>query len=501
LKSMNNLSLTKKIVIVTAGIAALIVVAEAVFTTGFFVKEYEGIARSRGFAVARSLRQQLDRVLSFGIPLDELVGFEEQCRALKNEYADCTAAMIVDGNGKIVFHSDSAFHGTQVTDSGVQDAVRNQVQDKSGISDKRAGVFSVTAPLFSGDRMIAAAVVTFSLEPLAEKTRHMMLVSAGFAACAFVLAMVLLFAVLSGWVTRPLKKLVTALEDIRRKGPAGVSRVSIRSTDEIGRLGCTFNAMCDDLQKTTVSRDALDSLIFMVSHNLQEPLRSIYAFSRFIEDDCRDILDAKSKTHLERIRANAQRMKGLIENLLTIARLERRNCASERVHAAYLIDEVKQVMESTLASKNAEVIVNGTLPVIMADRAIFPQVFRQLFANAVKFSDKAALRIDVGCVQRDGVHEFYVRDNGPGIDRQYADKIFDIFQRLNRREEYEGTGAGLAIVRKIIEMHKGRIWVESVPGEGATFFFTLPREQATTADEENGCVCPLPGNPAGACIA
>ena len=221
----------------------------------------------------------------------------------------------------------------------------------------------------------------------------------------------------------------------------------------------------------------LDDFTYIVSHDLKEPLRSIDAFSKFIVEDYRDKLDVQGREYLERIRANAGRMQALIEDLLEISRLERKKNLFGEVQAKELIAEVKLRLEYAIKQKDAEIIVRDKLPKIFCDRVRLAEVFLNLISNGIKFNDKPQPRIEIGSSQTGTFYEFYVKDNGPGIEEQYFEKIFEIFQRLGRREEYGGTGAGLTIVKKIVQMHKGRIWVESKIGEGTTFYFTVPKEK------------------------
>jgi light-regulated signal transduction histidine kinase (bacteriophytochrome) len=170
-------------------------------------------------------------------------------------------------------------------------------------------------------------------------------------------------------------------------------------------------------------------------------------------------------------------MQNLIEDLLEISRVERRMSPFEEIGVSDLLNEIKLRLEYAIKEKNVEIIIQDNLPKIFCDRVRVVEVFANLFSNAIKFNDKVNPQIEIGCNIKDDYYEFYVRDNGPGIEEQYHEKIFEIFQRLDRRENHEGTGAGLTIVRKIIEMHKGRVWVESKVGEYTTFYFTIPKRK------------------------
>ena len=225
-----------------------------------------------------------------------------------------------------------------------------------------------------------------------------------------------------------------------------------------------------DLEKTNKE---LDDFTYIVSHDLKEPLRSIDAFSKFIYDDYKEKLEEEGRIHLERIRANAGRMQALIENLLEVSRIERKKNPFEEVQIEELINEAKLRLEYSIKQKNAEIIIQDKLPKVFCDRVRLTEVFVNLISNAVKFCNKPNPRIKIGLEQKGNFYEFYVKDNGQGIEEQYFGKIFEIFQRLGKREDNEGTGAGLTIVKKIVETHKGKVWVESKIGEGTIFYFTI----------------------------
>jgi len=230
----------------------------------------------------------------------------------------------------------------------------------------------------------------------------------------------------------------------------------------------------EDLEK--INKE-LDDFTYIISHDLKEPLRSIDAFSKFIRDDYNDKLDEEGRNYLERVRANASRMQSLIEDLLEISRIERKKNPFEEVETEELVNEAKLRLEYAIRNKNAEIVVRDKLPKVFCDRVRLAGVFVNLISNAIKFNDKPNPCIEINCSPKGIFYEFYVKDNGPGIEERYFDKIFEIFQRLGKRGDREGTGAGLTIVKKIVEMHKGRIWVESKIGEGATFYFTIPKEK------------------------
>jgi signal transduction histidine kinase len=267
---------------------------------------------------------------------------------------------------------------------------------------------------------------------------------------------------------------------------------------EVADLGRAFNAMASslhegryelanqnvelkarqaDLQAVNAELESanaeLNAFSYSVSHDLRAPLRAIDGFSRIVIDDDQGTLTDSQQRYLGLVRDNTQVMGTLIDDLLSFSRLANQPLERRTVQTAEL---VRQVESDAVAHQNARTIefVNEVLPAVQADPALLRQVFANLLGNALKYSrERERTVVTVGSERRDGELVFIVRDNGVGFDMRYAEKLFRVFQRLHRAEDYEGTGVGLAIVQRIIARHGGRVWAEAKPDEGATFYFTL----------------------------
>jgi light-regulated signal transduction histidine kinase (bacteriophytochrome) len=247
---------------------------------------------------------------------------------------------------------------------------------------------------------------------------------------------------------------------------------AIRHAVERRRIRLALQDTIRELERKTKE---LEDFTYSVSHDLKEPLRTLGAFSAFLLEDYRDQLDERGKEYLETLTQASSRMKSLVEDLLLLSRLRQMEPERVPVDLEEVLNRVLQGLQITIEERDALVIVEGPLPDVVGDGTRVGQILANLIANALKFNQKRHPTVRLGQrLMPDGEVALYVADNGIGIEAQYQDRVFGVFQRLHTREEYEGTGAGLAIAKHAVESMGGRIWVESELGKGATFLFTLP---------------------------
>jgi signal transduction histidine kinase len=232
-----------------------------------------------------------------------------------------------------------------------------------------------------------------------------------------------------------------------------------------------------------VSNRELDAFSYSVSHDLRAPLRSIDGFSRMVVEESNDQLSPESKRHLGLVIAGAQQMGALIDDLLGFSRLGRVDLKMRRVNTADIVDDVIGELKEEFANRQIEFQVDE-LPGCRADPALLKVVFHNLLSNAVKFTaQRETAHIEIGALpnaptETPGMVTYFVRDDGVGFDMAYSDKLFGVFQRLHRMEDFAGTGVGLALVRRIVERHGGKVWAKAAVGAGATFYITLEDERA-----------------------
>ncbi|MGH7569268.1 MAG: sensor histidine kinase [Gemmatimonadales bacterium] len=224
----------------------------------------------------------------------------------------------------------------------------------------------------------------------------------------------------------------------------------------------------------------LEAFTYSVSHDLRAPLRAIDGFTRILLEDHGANLDTEGRRVADVIRANTHRMGALIDDLLTFSRLGRTELVAADVDMQRLAGAVVEELQGAAGERSLEISL-GTLPPARGDRPLLRQVLLNLIQNAVKFTrTRTPSRIELGARADGNETVYFVRDNGVGFDIRYAGKLFGVFQRLHRAEEFEGTGVGLAIVQRIVHRHGGRVWAEGAVDAGATFYFSLPREPSAT---------------------
>jgi PAS domain S-box-containing protein len=218
----------------------------------------------------------------------------------------------------------------------------------------------------------------------------------------------------------------------------------------------------------------LEQLAYVVSHDLKEPLRTVTDWLGLLEQRYGEQLDGRAKKYVTHAVSGAERMQEMIKALLDLSRVEKRGQEPAPTDAEVVLKRTLHSLVRAIEEAGAEV-THDPLPTVMADEAQLTQVFQNLIANAVKFRrEDVQPRVHISAEREGDEWLFSVADNGIGIDLEQAERLFQIFQRLHTREEYEGTGIGLALCKRIVERHGGRIWVDSEPGEGSTFYFTLP---------------------------
>ena len=233
------------------------------------------------------------------------------------------------------------------------------------------------------------------------------------------------------------------------------------------------------LEKVESINQELKDFAHIVSHDLKAPLRGVSTLANWISTDYADKLGEDGRKQIGLLSGRVDRMHNLIDGVLEYSRVGREKEKQVQVNLNELVPEIIDVIAPP---ENITITIENELPVVEYQVTRIMQVFQNLLSNAVKYMDKPKGRVKVGCVEEDGFWKFSVADNGPGIEEKHFERIFQMFQTLSPRDEFESTGVGLTVVKKIVELYGGKIWVESKPGEGSTFFFTLPKQEMGVKD-------------------
>jgi signal transduction histidine kinase len=366
-------------------------------------------------------------------------------------------------------------------------------------------VTSTKKILFNGK--VAGAVYTVSdLKDLNARIKRFGTIVI-FILSASLIAAFLISSIFRRIIAQPIVQLSETARIVTREKRYSIRADPTGNHDEMSDLIMAFNEMLkqiqerdDELRKArdeleqkvqhrTAELDAtnkeLEAFTYSVAHDLRAPLRHIDGFSRMLEDET-DALTDEAKRFVKRIREGARRMGQLVDDLLNLARLGRKELSLQVAGLSTLVEETAGEVKAEIKGRSIEWKI-GALPFVECDPGLMKQVFVNLLSNAAKYSrPREHARIEVGATGVDGQYTIFVRDNGVGFSMKYADKLFGVFQRLHRAEDFEGTGVGLATVQRIIRKHGGRVWAESELDKGATFYFTLGAQNSEGSKKNAG---------------
>ena len=491
-----KMSFRRKITLAIVFIVLLLGLTITFVATSILSESLRKETKQKGVSLTRSLAS-----LSTNLILTEnLLGLKELVDEQKALEEGIVYIFVTNSEDRVLVHTFSG--GFPVELKGANPLPEGEKSNVRLLETNEGFVYDVTVPILVNNERIGLVRIGISemgIRRTINKTSGIMV------AIIFLAIIISIFIGLwfSGLVTKPVKELHEATLRMM-KGDLDV-RVEIKTGDEIQSLGEAFNLMAAELKDyhanlTEKVRSAtenlsrankeleeerkelaavnleLDSFTYSASHDLKEPLRSIETFSKFLLEDYAERLDETGKDYLQRVGRAAMRMKSLIEDLLSLSKLSRIKNPYTSVDSLELIKDALSRLKPLLSERKVRIEIPEVLPSIFCDEIKMKEVFYNLISNAIKYSDKPEPMIWVKAEDEGGEVVFSIADNGIGIKREYFDLIFQAFKRLHGQDEYGGgTGIGLAMVKKIIEEGKGRIWVSSEEGKGTIFFFTTAK--------------------------
>ncbi|MCL4502646.1 MAG: ATP-binding protein [Deltaproteobacteria bacterium] len=415
----------------------------------------------------------------------------------KSDFPPGTAMGLIDNTGKVLFRYPEPLEyiGRMLPDNLIKAMAENDegVAEGEGLpGDKRLFAFARLPSPWQGLRVVIGLPRDWAFD----KANHDLWRNLIWLA---VVALVTLAVARFGtnfFILQPVDKLLKVTRRLTHGDLAARSGGPYQA-GELGQLSQAFDQMADslqerdaDLKKTAAelqervqdlaaSNKELENFTYSVAHDLRAPLRAIGGFARVLLEDYPDKLDADGQRYLNIIEGEARKMGRLIDDLLALARLRRKEMRITRLDMSVLVQETLNELQAAHPERDLQFEIQ-TLPSAWGDRAMLHQVFGNLLLNAIKFTrDRETALIQVSGWSEAENEVFCVRDNGVGFDMKYVDKLFGVFERLHPEQDFEGTGVGLAMARRIIERHGGRMWAEGRLGEGAAFYFTLPNREVT----------------------
>ncbi|TAL18430.1 HAMP domain-containing protein [bacterium] len=447
--------------------------------------------RQKGLTLAGGLAVNCESL----ILLNNVAGVYSLLQNAREGDREVVYSFVLDKEGNVLAHTFEGGFPSPLL-KAVRHAKKGEIAEKE-LETEEGLLTDMCAPVMGGEigEVHLGLSKVFVAGRIADTRNSLLLVT------GLVLATGLATSYLFGsYITKPLVELAEAADRIG-KGEFD-QRISVVSNDEVGLLALAFNRMSRELDQTmrqigeareelqkahdeleervkdrtlelAIATREMEAFSYSVSHDLRTPLRGIDGFSLAVMEDYGDKLDDTGRDYLRRIRSGCVKMGALIDDLLTLSRITRSQMNKEPVDLSQIAVSVAAALQEGAPDRKVEFVIEPGLR-IFGDASLLHAAMTNLLGNAFKFTRyREGARIEFGAAAVKKRKIFYVRDNGAGFDMQYSDKLFGAFQRLHTGTEFEGTGIGLATVKRIIHRHGGDIWATGAPGEGATFNFTL----------------------------
>ena len=513
------MKLNKKIILATLSILLISLLASSVVNLLNFRKNYTEALITGSYGLGQSINSLLSEMLKLGLPLETLSGMDRRLQQLRVNNPYLSYAGIADLKGKVLFHTEGDLLGRSFSDAVMQQSIA-AVEPITQLYDRFDGhqYYDVTIPVFDAENIHVGVIrLGFRTEVVKDKIKLAILEVVLNFALTFAVIGISINYLLARLVSRP----VIALSQQARRISAGNfdSEAPVQRQDEIGELSESLNQMSrtiraqlaelqrshgelEDLvrQRTEELETAnnrmqekniellaktdalqssnadLDRFAYSVSHDMRQPLRMVTGHLQLLAKGIREQLNEDQRENLRYALDGAKRMDTMIISLLEYSRVGRKFDAKKALDSRQPLDQALAFLAPAIAESGAGIAVSGVWPQVLASRDELIRLFQNLVGNAIHYHEvDQPPRIEIESTVTAAAWRVAVRDHGIGIDPQQTDRLFLFFSRLQSRQRFEGTGMGLALCRRIVEHHGGRIWVESEGlGKGSVFIFELP---------------------------
>jgi signal transduction histidine kinase len=460
---VSSISIRTKIILAQILLIALV----SVFIYTYYPAKQEEAATD----AIRSKIQSISNMFSIGVGIGmgemDLVAISEAMNWTNSDSSVVYISVIAPGGQEIATYNKENIEIPGEIGIGSSLEKDRVIYSKSGIKYQ--------------NQQVGSLVIGYSLRELDADITALRKTTLFFSLALFAIGAVL-SVILGNMISGNIRKLDNAINAIT-SGSESI-RVDIETNDEIGKLSRAFNEMIDkqeNAHRELVSyseqlkkqNDELNQFSYVVSHDLKAPLRAIFKLSQWIEEDMGEALQPDTKKNMAILRGRVFRLEALINGLLEYSKIGRDKVADEKTDVQLLLKEIIDLLNPP---GNFVIQLPRRMPVFKTKKIMLQQVFINLLSNALKYNDKVDGQCSITVEEQGNYYKFTVADNGVGIDRAFHEKIFGIFQTLNSRDQVEGTGIGLSIVKKCVEDIGGKVSVESTVGIGSTFAFTWPKE-------------------------